>query len=97
MQIVAVNQRGKLSADTLRGYYDVTPTVDELMVGAGRPLTPEEDNEEEQDSEPQEIVMVASTVQPSNQYAQLAFADSRPAPAPPSEMFDVPYAEVNKM
>ena len=99
MPMMAVSPSVEALANTSADSDDETPTVDRWVEGAGRllPLPPEEDSEEEEGNAPQETVVGANTAQPSQQYAELVFADSRPAPAPPNEMFDVPYVEVNRM
>ena len=90
--------RSKVPAYTSPGGHDATPTLDdhERIKGAGMPLpVPPEEKEGAgvpQDGQPEE--MEAGTAQHPPQYAELDFAERRPVPAPPSEMFAVAYAEI---
>ena len=54
---------------------------------------------EEEDSVPQDgqsEEMESGRAQHLHHYAKLDFAERRPAPAPPSEMYVVKYAEINE-
>ena len=68
--------------------HDETPMDDhEWVTGAGKhlPMSPEEAEPESGRHEAQH-----------QHYAELDFADRRPIPAPPSDMFVVAYAEVGQ-
>ena len=72
--------------------HDETPAVE----GAGRQLSisPEE-AQKGGVRKPKEMEAVRHAAQ-CQHYAELDFADERPIPAPPSDMFVVAYAEVDQ-
>ena len=72
--------------------HDVTSGDHEWVKGAGRhlPMSPEE-------AEMKQAEMEAGRHAAQHQhYAELDFADRRPIPPPPSDMFVVAYAEVGQ-
>ena len=76
--------------------HDETPTDDrELVKRAGRQLPMSQ--EEEQKGGVRKAQMEAGRHAAQHQhYAELDFADRRPIPPPPSDMFVVAYAEVGQ-
>ena len=79
--------------------HDETPTDDcELVKGAGRRLQMSPEQEQKGGvRKPEQAEMEAGRQAAQHRYyAELYFADRRPIPAPPSDMFIVAYAEVGQ-